>query len=403
MSRLIILPKQNQFVEYSGSWSGLSGAVAVELESIVDPGHFKKGYALAKPSGDVLIAGVDFYWGKRLDSTDGGGVDIWDDGVSGPLATGKYIRIVDVSTGKNVTDPTGMNKKIIAVQNVAGNPADDEVFIDPTLGIYKGIGGITYWSKANSLENLTTAANFKKYSPSFSGIYLNGGDGKFGGGCWYEGASAGWSCAFNSGNLSPHGDDSSDLESGMCSYWAHWGWGHNGLVADVVAYLNVYFGHVAINGHYGTLSGGGFDLIINGINAGSVGVGHHVWHHIFAIWDKGKGLSGGKSAKLYINNVLAAQSDADLGSPAKPDVWLYGGMCAWDNYGYTQPFLDNLKIWNVPDESVLATEWNGGAGNETYIGGGLILKAGYYYVAASTDPVTVTEATAPGTKAIITI
>ncbi|HNR90697.1 MAG TPA: hypothetical protein PKM65_20340 [Spirochaetota bacterium] len=401
MSRLIVVPKQNPKTVYQGSWTGVGGAVEVNDENIVTPGFFRKNYGLAKPDGSLLVPGVDFFYDKRLDTTDGGGVNVWDTGVSGALATGKYMRLVDNTSGKNITDPTGFGKKIIAKLDCGGNPALDEVYVDPAQGMFKGIGGLTYWSRFESLENIANA-NFKKYAPYYAGTIRGLSSIKFGSCLYQEAYWPAYGCGGISGTIYPHGD-TKGFNRGSLSAWSYiYAWRQNSYF-DVSAYVNYIIGSSISVIHYSTAGSSPYvALYVNGSEVGRFYPGWIV-DHIFVVWDIGAGLSGGKTVKVYVDNVLRIQTDTvfnDTGG-SSPTVVMYAYSCNWDHDGAGYAHLDNLKLWDEPDENILSTEWNGGAGNEFFTGGGASLKASYLYVVGSSDPVSVTEANAVGTKAII--
>ncbi len=380
--------KESSQVSYQGSVTGLSTASATTLEPAYTP-SFNYGYignsykTLCNVAGGIVLAnGVHFQYDKRLDksvsedATYGFGTiagGIFDTSASGAFASGKCLRIVE--NGKNITDATGLNLKIMAkyMPNVSSivSPPYDYCYIDPISRLFI-LPQPIYWSKFESAANITTTPeiNTLGFTPSIS---IGGAGGQF-----YD-YTTGYGSKF--GNALVLGCIAADYYYGgtvniknaltipkgtISMYWGVYGSGrgsnniHN-------AYLNINNIVVGNAISYNSNSSG---LSVGGTTVGSGGcfVGNGIVH-VFLVWDADKGLTNGNSVRLYINGSLLYSTSNTIATSG--DLYLTTNN---RSYGIEAGIWDNFKLWNYANEAGLSAEYNGGAGIEsaydTRYGGG---------------------------------
>ncbi len=81
------------------------------------------------------------------------------------------------------------------------------------------------------------------------------------------------------------------------------------------------------------------------------------WHHIYAVWDHGNGLSGGRSLIVYLDGIESLTNAGHDFVPGSINV-----LRSVTRFGLLG--IDNLKIWNHVVTEDPSFEWNGGAGRE---------------------------------------
>jgi len=450
------IEKQAANISYNGtSWTGLAGGNAVTLEnaSNILNGQSTFGTVLGTTRGKplingagtgkvVLAQGVDFQYNQRLDAsttedaTDGFGTTaggIVDTGISGALASGKYIRAVENT--KNIKDATGLNLKVYAKD--LGMPKDSPTYnianVDPITGklvlprpyYYNGLLNATEVNNPN-----IRGTNDPSTSYAFSGYSSEGAESvKFSKG-WYVYTST-------NTNASQSGDGWRKLYTGIpaippafnvstkgtVSFWANTnvnsvgdssfktgaGYAYTGFVISEVAGIKILiFRYVDC---YGSVTSKLYLYINNSIVATSASdISNGTTYHIYAVWDQAKGLTGGKSVRVFLDNVEAVSTTNDLPDAltnTSPYFYLYtyasaSGMFAAWGWGNAKSSLSNCKYFTHVVSEDPAWEYNSGTGRELAMHsiygatssyeylpklvspGGL----GYFYLTDSTSPAT---------------
>jgi hypothetical protein len=301
---------------------------------------------------------LSFTYDKRLDSTSDGGVDVFDTGITGSLASGKYFRITD--NGVNVKSLTGITQVIAKNLNTMQSPPSNIIYIDPISGKYV-LPQPIYWSKCESLNNMTSPEignAILTYDFARSSGYPTNDVFKFGKGV---GANSGTSF---SGNCSKRFQIISNLETKYTiSSWITTG----GIFYDpgtysmgVVSYDlgNLSIQQVSCIPNF--TSGTALFILISGSIIASVNIGTS--SHIFINIDSNAGLSGGKTVRIYANgiDVLSTTNVFTINSPLQ---FSYGAGCYVNGFtGYAS--VDNIKIWNHAIEDP-EFEYNSGTGRES--------------------------------------
>ena len=326
----------------------------------VGSGTFGSPSNLSTSAFVQLTAGTQFQYDKRLDAsttedaTNGFGATaggIIDTGVSGSLSSGKYIRIVEdgaVSGTKNIKDAAGLNLQVYAKQIV--NPATlfppvTQCYVDPANGKFV-LPKPTYWSKCESIAGIETgeigtARYTTYYAPGF-GFPA----GKFG------------NCVSMSTNpqdsFSIYVAESVSLTSATISLWAYW------TTATGNSYQVAKFGNLWVMfGEYKGISlngGGSWETVIA---SNSLAEGN--WYHAYILVDSTKGLSGGKSVRMFMNGTEKASSTSSLSSLT--NVVLTMGCLQPPKTAMT--YFDNIKYFNHVVSENSAWEYNSGTGRES--------------------------------------
>lgn len=341
----------------------------ITLESTTSPSN---GYGylggstatLCDSTNAALAAETQFQYDKRLDaSTTQDAVNgfgsvaggIYDTGNSGAFASGKCLRIVENAI--NVATTLGLQvwAKYMPTTSSLVNPPYNMCYIDPISRLFV-LPRPAYWSKCESLAGLTTpeilVGNIVTPSIEFNNGSIGYAVGKFNNAFTWSG-SASAACVYNTGILFP--------SSGMMSYYAatSLGAGKEQLltVGDSSDLFSLILGGVSTQ-YYNILK-------LNGSSIQTAYNSMDVYKHVFIIWDTAKGITGGKSISVYLNNTEILSSTATLPTLASTYIrvrlWSSGGTGA-DYVG-----IDNLKIWSYMTNyaDMITMEYNAGTGRET--------------------------------------
>jgi hypothetical protein len=421
---------------------GAADTKAITADLVAKAGYFKEGYPLVKDTGDYLVNGVDFNYDYRLDLASGSNVDIYDDGASGALGAGKYIRMIDNATGKNITDGTGLAYTQIvaktAAQLDAGSPAAGIAWVDPVSSRYKGVGGNSETGTGTKLPDVIDTTSVPGYTIAKwtsvgtgnwtppSGLlecdYLVVAGG--GGGGSNRGAGGGAGGYRSGSDFAIGGSLTITIGDGGAGASVESATGTNGE--------NTVFSSITATGGG---AGGGYGKAGNAGGSGGGGGAGYPGGDADYLTPK-QGYDGGSSSG--VNNGGGGGGALELGhdgttSPVKggdggdgisnsisgtPTDYAGGGG-GGEYYGGTQGFGGAggggdgaLNTGPVAAEAGTANTGGGGGGgtnnskNGAKGGSGIIIikyfgkvKAGYYYLAESVAPVSITEANATGTYA----
>jgi len=368
-------------------------AVAVQLASPY--GEYGGGsflspvQSLTNDSGNLLLQGIDFAYTQPLNS---GAYDIYDTGVSGDLAQGKYIRIV--SDGMNIADPSGLNLTPVAknLYSVMLSPPGDQCYIDPLTSRFV-LPRPAYWSRMESVSNIDTDAQIREEGPGqdqniqYAGYggwnsYTTAFPASFhsnfgnclhstwvgGGNGWEMYVGMYWGQSYGSKYIYPFGPATKkDISQGTLSFWGKMsaqrdmGWTGDCCYDGYGCYplgttdnsnvewrlisneFQVRFNTTNSNGSYTNVS---TEIWINsgtGLQrvAGPVIVGTRAaWHHFYINWDAAKSFNG-KSVIIYVDNIEQLSSTATLpavlSNNTVPVITIYGnayGLSGWDCGSY---------------------------------------------------------------------
>jgi len=307
-----------------------------------------------------LVAGTHFQYNKRLDAsttedaTNGFGSvagGMMDTGVSGSLASNKYIRIVEdgaVSGTKNIVDAAGLNldvyaKEIITPGSLTPPPAG-KCYVDPVTGRFV-LPRPTYWSKCESAANLTTGEIGTARYTTYWVPYFSFPAGKFG------------NCIQQSTNpldsFSLYIAENVSLTSATISVWCKW------ITAGGNSSQFVKFGNLWI--YFGEFKG----ISLNGGSSWETAIAlnslaENNWYHAYVLVDFAKGLAGGKSVRMFMNGVEKASSTSTLPSLTSAIITM---GCMQPGLG-SETILDNVKYFNSLCSEDPAWEYNSGTGRE---------------------------------------
>lgn len=407
MGRSIGITLSDPSIEYTGTgWTTLNNAkvcakpgadVPVQLEDATEivhgSGKFGLGTVLKKTDYYPLVENVDYAYNKRLDAsttedpTDGFGSTtggIVDTAASGALS--QLIRLV--SNNKNVKDQTGLNLKVYAKDlSISSNlfPPADRCYIDPLRGKF-ALPRPIYWSKCESVANLTSADIYDPSRPPTSvnsGSYsVNATDTGIFNNCWYRyNGIYTYGADYNSGfsgdtYIYPLGQNIYNWNKNTISTWFHVtnyinSAGTNAWISVLQLYAQNYFEIGDINkvgvyvndvydvGWHGAVSQNFcvLYLVIGGSIVSSVAITRGAWNHIYLIWDKDKGLTGGKSVRVFINGTEVLSSTATLPDLTNYIMKIYSYLYVYhyvddntfwtnENWSYAYTRFDNIKIWD---------------------------------------------------------
>lgn len=406
MSKTIKINKQAQGTSYTGTWSGLVGGSEVEIVGVKNEsygfGSLANNYnPIANEEGssaETLQEGVDFEYDEYLDEN--GSYDLYDDNTSGSFDAGKVIRVVENS--KNVSDPTGLGLKVRAKNlETIVTPPKEEIYIDPANGKIV-MPSPNYWSKCESLDNIEIIPEIKRnsiitkdldssvafvsgkfgnclrlYSSSYNQqihIKYNGnqtGSDKGTVSVWVNGSIAGSAVSGVFGGISFPGQfiNHQNITPFGIAYYEY---------ASSKSYIRIYFGS---------------DLIADYDHGYTTG-----FRHIYAMWDKDKGLNGGKSIRVFLNGTEILSTTENLPSMIStiPEAHIRNDGNSEGVYTY----IDNLKIWNHVVSEDPSFEYNSGDGREEALHAIYSsvndykpsnLQIGGYYVADSDEPAKLAE------------
>lgn len=398
MGKCSPIQKQASGITYTGDWTGLSGATEVQLATVSTAGYFKQGYPIAKSDGTVLVPDIDFTYDARLDSAGGGSVNIYDPGVAVTLSTLKYLKIC-ASNGANIVEASGGGYTQILAKKLpsASNPAASIAWVDPVSGSYKGIGGVevhqylhSYWKMdAGSGANEPNVIQSSGYDLTNAGT-VSSAAGKLGTSRGGFNNSNYLRCNLGNSNSTPYDSQVFIIEawfktgsSGILQRIFRKHNGTNGKILGITDSNNMYL-----------------DLSGSVIYSSGVNVADGNWHYVVA------GVlvtSGANNRRIYVNGVLRGQSTGTAHSVPSADMTIGGFLDSLHSFSGS---IDDVAYWNtVPAdwatvEAIIAQRYNSGAG--LGYGQGAI-QAGYYYLAAASDPAKVALASAAGTNVKIVL
>ena len=401
-----------------GAWSTVGshkkltkGAdVTVQLEDAASisygSGVFGTATALSTSGFVNLTEGVDFEYGKRLDASAaedpangfgavGGGVI--DTGVAGALAGGKSIRVVEAT--KNVVDATGLNLDVYAtpLSAIASNDpptAGTIITIDPDKGNFI-LPKPYYYNGLLNAGEIATPTIRSQNAPSTT-VSLSGYSGEntesvqFAKG-WYVQTSTnnntsesgeGWRKLYTGIPAAPVGFNVST--HGTVSFWAKTNvyWGRTGSAWPAGGNAYSYTGFIisealGISIRIYRLDNGTISklylYINNAIVATSVAnITNDTTYHVYGVWDQAKGLTGGKSVRVFLNGVESVSTTNDLPSAlpnTSPCFWMYSyaysyGFFTDYGYAYARSSMSNLKYFTHVVSEDPTWEYNAGTGRE---------------------------------------
>ncbi len=349
------------------TWSFTTGSRMVNLE---DPENSAFGFgtfgdldgSAPEITGRILTTG----YGMNLIDLPGISYDqslaaIFDPGVSGDLAEGTFIRIVE--NGKNIMDAAGLALTPYAKSFADGylSPPPDRVYIDPERGQFV-LPGPNYWCKceniSSSLNNPVIAESAYEYNSSGK-VWASPLVGKFGNGFAVDMDP---NYDYNGSNLQirPFGPGFCS-ESGTISLWNQHIFV---LVGDNSSYAvtGIKFGNSRVEFEKNLARGNTAKLYVGGTEVGTTIVSTDDMQHIYLLWDRNSGLSGGKSIRIFYNNseILSYSGVIDTGIGS---VEITGW--AWrSTSGTERVYLDNIKVWNHVVSEDPAWLHNTGTGRE---------------------------------------
>ena len=402
----------------SENWSNIGTVQIVTLEdaSNIDnaSGTFNDpAQPLTKDDGSPLVEGTDYNYDSRLDATGGDDVDIYDDGDSGAFSTDKYLRVVE--NGTNVSNAGGLNLPIYA-KNLATiiSPSDVQAYIDPAIGKFV-LPRPLYWDKC---ESIAVETNAEIYEPGNAPILYH----------WYFGSYVFTTGAmkFNNGigitpndgisysYIKPFGEATKDFNKGTLSVWFKVGGYSPSTILHALA-----FGSLSNSGYppplFAPQAGGwGIKFELEGtnpylgayLNYGLTSEDDYLStltkdtiYHLYIVWDRSGGLSGGKTLRAFINGTEILSSTNTFDNMSSHNFMVQ--FSHYNNVPSTfSTLIDNLKIWDRVVTEDPSWEYNGGTGREdalhTIYGSGsgykpVNLDVGYHYLPDVLAPAKIDE------------
>lgn len=90
-------------------------------------------------------------------------------------------------------------------------------------------------------------------------------------------------------------------------------------------------------------------------------LGENTWRHLYIVWDRAKGLSGGKSIRVWLDGVERVSTTASLPSATGHEFGftIYSAPYMGEGYSY----IDNIKVWDIAIDDP-SDEYNSGDGKE---------------------------------------
>ena len=400
------IQKQASNIEYSGGWTGLAGGSEVQLDSVSNEsngagtlgdinGSGRTVATSAESDAVELQNGVHFQYDKRLDasttedptngfgSTSGGVVDTGDSG-----ALTKQIRVVDDAT--NVKDAEGLNLQIYAksLSTLVSPTTQDRIYVDPVRGKIV-VPRPEWWSKCEDLANITSIPDIgtaASLATSGNAVVLTFPSGKFN-----NSVAISARTAFTYGGIRL---SETTPSSGCLSFWVlaesvnktissingiqSFALLIAGLRIDFTNNTNAAFRYFSLG-----YKDSEYSSYTHGLASG--------WHHIYVVWDTAKSLTGSKSARAFLDGTERCYLTGDI-----PEVVNYPLQFTHGSSEQTSAAIDNIKYWPyVPSESP-DWEYNSGDGREDALhpmyssanGYKPVLKVGYFYIATSSTPAT---------------
>lgn len=289
---------------------------------------------------------------------------VFDMGKSGDLAGGKSIRIV--SGGKNVAYDLGLiplYKK--GLTKDSESPDGTHCYIDPAVGRFV-LPRPIYWSKMESQASITSPEiRHPEYAASVYTLY---GNVIYDGAKFTKGYTHITPAIFTNyvNRIYPLSDSSAvSVPKGVISIWAQAlanGLGISACHATINIYINNSAGtYLQIQDRFGA-DDAHLVLVVNNVVVQDVPVDtFSAINHYYIAFDADKGLSGGKSIRVFMNNAEIMSSDSTISGGNISLETLSNcalGAIAWAK-------LDNLKIWNHVVSEDPSFEYNGGSGRET--------------------------------------
>jgi hypothetical protein len=401
------------YIASSSTPATLSGVQDDITKTLEDATNINAGSAqlgnlgsLSNESFETLQEGVHFQYDKRLDAsttedaTDGfGAVDggLIDTGVSGDLAAGTAIRIVDGSSGSalNIKDVSGLNLKVYAKNLVSiTSPPSDRIYVDPASGKFV-LPRPEWWSKCENLANITSIPDIgtaASLTTSGNAVVLTFPSGKFNN-----------SVAISARTTNTYGGirlSETTPSSGCLSFWVLAENANKSIISingiqsqDLMVGLRINFlNHT--NAEYRLLTlvykESGYTSYTHGLTSG--------WHHIYVVWDTAKSLTGSKSVRAFLDGTERCYLTVDI-----PKVVNYPLQFTHNNSGQTSAAIDNIKYWPyVPSESP-DWEYNSGTGRENALHTIYGSASDYAPVLTSPGGVGYYKSGSAGSKAIIRI
>ena len=361
MSKVNAIQRLDPRVSYVGAaWSNTgsavqdpaAGGVTPATNAIAGRGQFGTGsqpldgHNIAKGTGGgvtPMVPTIDFTYDRRLDSTEGSGVDVYDTASVGNLSSGTYFRIVENGSNiRNMLYPRSPGVPSYGLQIIAKDlsteisPIETQCYVDPVLGKFV-LPRPVYWSKCESVANVLTSAEIGSATATDSNFDVTSTStmAKFNNAIYQYSTG-------NLGHRTVFSIDNCILNAGTISFWGM-NSGYHKIYLDVAT--NTY-----VKLHTSS------SIYINGEEVATQSGVATALKHIYIIWDSNQNITGGKSIVVFINGVEVLSTTHDLTTFTSDVLFGYyinNGTVSWDN----------IKIWQdvIADPSF---EYNGGGGRE---------------------------------------
>lgn len=306
----------------SPPWTIVAGSRAMTLEPVRNPYH---GFGTFGSSGSDVgyilrdNAGVDLMTSLGLAFNDPASnikiLSCFDPGASGPLADGKYLRIVH--NGNNILN---LGLTPVVQQNFStdqGSPGPQTFYIDPPSGRLL-LPRPSYWSRFETVSNITSP-EIRSWSnipiSNATGVLTTDSvsSGKFTSGLYVVNHSTS-KTRDGSRQIFPFGNNALNISRGTVSVWirgyamAKSGWGTTSATATVCP-LNLANGNfqIYLKSYFWTNNLPQYNvdtenliIRINGSTVSYTVPTQGSWYHVYAVWDSA-GLAGGKRVRVFVN------------------------------------------------------------------------------------------------------
>ena len=348
----------------------VAGGVTPATNAVYGRGQFgsgsgsSDGYSLAKGTGGgatVMVPSVDFTYDRRLDSTDGGGVHVYDTASVGNLDTGKYFRIVENGSNiRNTLYPRSPDIPSHGLQIIAKDlstefsPPTTQCYVDPVRGKFV-LPRPSFWSNCDliSPNNGAVIDNYNAYKSVFGGVEesldSDAGRAKWGNG-WF--VNSWWSSGLIFYVL---GNYAGWTKLTLSQWLTSWSYGYHAMGSEN---CKIFIYNV---GSY-------VQLVVNSVSVGTWSFTPTAKMHCYMVLDTTGEMSGGVAVKLYINGIQVVNPAGGgwvgtIPTPGKA-LFTYQSGSSGD-HGYATS--DNHKVWTelVGDPSNYSLwDYNSGSGRE---------------------------------------
>lgn len=343
-------------------WRFRTGAICMEL---VDAKNIENGFAtIGDIDGDDPLS---LKMGNILLTDDGRLLydllssrtplpSIFDEGISGSLADGRYLRVV--TKGMNLMSDLGLTPVKKFLTGRLSSPGDKEFYLDPLYGIFV-LPRPVYWSRCENDASILSPEIYEYgFNPSINRSGAVFTDGIFGS-AWGKTNNL-WDTSLTL--VKPFGDYKADFMSkGTLSVW----W-RPISVAQCLNELYIYItDKTYIKASYnpwGTVNT--VKIFCNSAAPSATRSGlitHEAWNHLYVIWDA-DGFEQDKNhhIKIFLNDSEPVVTTDEI----EGQYFFSVGVLSQTNIGSGSSGIDNLKIWNHVVTDDHEWEYKGGAGRE---------------------------------------